>query len=216
MRANKRRAGSGRFPRLSLFFAWCLFLVLVAVSAGCRSVAPTVKIGLVAPFEGRNRAIGYDAIYAARLALREANEPAGVGQFRVALVALDDRSDPQLAREAAASLAADPAVMLVVGHWLPETTGTAAEVYERAGLPLVVLGTPPLQASDPAELPASFREAYAAVTPFDETAGPYAGATYEAILMALRALEVAESEGAISRQDVATALDRLQYETDFD
>ena len=33
------------------------------ILSGCASVKPVVKIGLVAPFEGRARAVGYDAIY---------------------------------------------------------------------------------------------------------------------------------------------------------
>jgi ABC-type branched-subunit amino acid transport system substrate-binding protein len=171
-----------------------------------------VKVGLVAPFEGRDRDVGYDAIYAARLAIREAAAATAGNETRVLLVALDDGGDPQLAREAAASLATDPDVMVVVGHWLPETTAAAAGTYQQAGLPLISLGSEPLVASDPATLPASFREAYAAVTPFSEVAGPYAGATYDGITLALRALELSESEGSISRQSVATALDRLQYQ----
>ena len=37
------------------------------ILSGCASVKPVVKIGLVAPFEGRARAVGYDAIYACLL-----------------------------------------------------------------------------------------------------------------------------------------------------
>lgn len=48
-----------------------LLLALATLAAGCASVDPVVKIGLVAPFEGRHRAIGYDAIYSARLAVRD-------------------------------------------------------------------------------------------------------------------------------------------------
>lgn len=189
-----------------------LCFIFILILTGCRQVAPVVKVGLVAPFEGRERAIGYDAIYAARLAIREVNEVAGKGRVRVALVALDDGGDPRLARQAAAAVVTDPDIMIVLGHWLPETTAAAEEIYIRGGLPLIRLGAPPLTESDPGELPASFREAYAAVTPFDETAGSYAGATYDGLSLALHALEVAESEGAITRESVATALDRLQYD----
>ena len=55
---------------LSLILSIVLLLFLSACAA---STQPVVKIGLVAPFEGRYRQIGYEAIYAARLAqaLRE-------------------------------------------------------------------------------------------------------------------------------------------------
>jgi len=85
-----------------------------ALLAGCASVGPVVKIGLVAPFEGRDRAVGYDAIYAARLAVREVNARGGIDGTRVALVALDDRGDPTLATQTAAALVVDPGVVEVV------------------------------------------------------------------------------------------------------
>lgn len=186
-----------------------LALVLIA---GCAGVDPVVKIGLVGPFEGRHRVIGYDAIYSARLAVREINAAGGVGGHRVALVALDDGGDPELAAQAAASLALDPAVVAVVGHYLPETTAAAAPIYAEAGLPLIATGAPPFAESDPARLPARFRETYAGVTPFDETAGPFAGSTYDAFGLLWQALAVAEeSAGAITRSSVQEALPGLEY-----
>jgi ABC-type branched-subunit amino acid transport system substrate-binding protein len=188
-----------------------LALALMGV-ASCASVDPVVKIGLVGPFEGRHRAIGYDAIYSARLAVREINAAGGVGGYRVALVALDDRGDPELAAQAAASLALDPAVVAVVGHYLPETTAAALPVYERAGVPLIATGAPPFAQSDPERLPADFLEAYAGVTPFDETAGPFAGSTYDAFGLLWQALAKAEeSAGAITRSSVQEALPGIEY-----
>jgi ABC-type branched-subunit amino acid transport system substrate-binding protein len=192
---------------LTLFFLAALLL------AGCASVDPVIKIGLVGPFEGRYRDTGYDAIYGARLAVGEANAASGIGGYRVALVALDDRGDPELAAQAAASLALDPAVVAVAGHYLPETTAAAQPIYREAGLPLIVTGAPPFGASDPETLPAAFREAYAAVTPFDEVAGPYAGSTYDAFGLLWEALAAAkESEGNITRSSVQEALRGLQYD----
>ncbi len=189
-------------------------LGLVALlAAGCASVDPVIKIGLVGPFEGRYRDTGYDAIYSARLAVREANAAGGIGGYRVALVALDDRGDPELAAQAAASLVLDPAVVAVAGHYLPETTAAAQAIYLEGGLPFLITGAPPFGASDPEALPAAFREAYAAVTPFNEVAGPHAGATYDAFGLLWQALAVAkESEGSITRSSVQQALRGLQYD----
>lgn len=189
-----------------------LALLLLLLGGGCRALPRTVKVGLVAPFEGRWRDVGYDAIYAARLAVREVNEGGGIGAYRVELVALDDGGDPQLAAEAAAALAADPQVLVALGHWLPETTAAAAPVYAGASLALLPLGPAPLGEVDPALLPEDFREAYAEVSPFDEMAGRHAGATYDALRLALAALRVAESEDALSREAVITALQSLQYD----
>lgn len=193
--------------------AKAFFLVSVMLGAtGCRSVAPVVKVGLVAPFEGRNRPIGYDAIYSARLAVREINAAGGIGGQRVSLVALDDRGDPVLARQAAASLALDPAVVAVVGHYLPDTTAVTIDDYDHAGLVLVPMGTPPFFESDPSVLPPDFLEDYAAVTPFDEIAGPFAGSTYDAFGLLWQVLAQAEeTTGQITRASVQDAAGGLKY-----
>lgn len=179
--------------------------------AGCASVKPVVKIGLVAPFEGRDRAVGYDALYAARLAVREANARGGIGGYRVALVALDDRGDPQLAAQTAAALVVDTGVVAVVGHYLPATTAAAQDLYAKHGLPLLPAGAPPFAAHD-APLPDAFVAAYEAVTPFDETPGPYAGPTYDAFGLLWAALAQAEeTDGHITRASVQEALRGLEY-----
>jgi ABC-type branched-subunit amino acid transport system substrate-binding protein len=105
-------------------------------------VRPTVKIGLVAPFEGRYRYVGYDVFYAVRLALHEANEAGGVGArsprpYSVELVAYDDGGDGAMAVEQARKLAADPQVVAAIGHFREETTGAALSAYAEAGIPLV-------------------------------------------------------------------------------
>ncbi len=105
---------------------------------GCLAVTrPVVKIGLVAPFEGRYRAVGYEVIYAVRLAVREANTAGGVAGYSVELVALDDAGDPDMAAEQARKLAVDPQVVGVLGHWLEATTLAAAPKYADAGLPVL-------------------------------------------------------------------------------
>lgn len=122
------------------FLAPCLLylgLCLLFVSCAPLSVRPTVKIGLVAPFEGRYRYVGYDVIYAVRLALREANAAGGVAGYNVELVAYDDGADPAMAIEQAHKLAADPQVVAVVGHFREETTFAASNVYAEADIPLV-------------------------------------------------------------------------------
>lgn len=194
----------------SLITVYCL---LVTFLAGCASVEPVIKIGLVAPFEGYERELGYDAIYAARLAVREINEAGGIAGHRMALVALDDGGDEQLAVETAASLVVDPAVVAVIGHGLAETTFVAQPVYADANLPLLPLGNPPFSAYDPALLPAEFLTAYSAVTPFEETAGFYAAATYDAMQLLFQAMAAAKAEaGAIDRDSVTNALTALKYD----
>lgn len=187
--------------RLALLVATGLLL------AGCASVDPVVKVGLAAPFEGRHRTIGYDAIYSARLAVREINAAGGINGHRIALVALDDNGQPELAAQTAASLSVDPSVLAVVGHYLPETTAAGQQVYERDGLAHISVGEPPFGPRDPGQLSPEFREAYAAVSPFDEEAGPYAGSTYDAFQLLWRVLAEAE---AMDRPAVLQALRALE------
>lgn len=115
--------------------ACCVFLLTACHFPG--TVRTTVKIGLVAPFEGRYRYVGYDVIYAVKLALQEANAAGGVGGYSVELVAYDDGADAEMAVEQARKLAVDPAVVAAIGHFREETTLAALSVYAEAGISLV-------------------------------------------------------------------------------
>lgn len=122
---------------------WLAVLALMGlVSTACwpAPLPRVVKIGLVAPFEGRYRDVGYDAVYAARLAVRDLNADAS-DRWRFELVAYDDRADPVLARDVARNLITDPNVVAVIGHYRSETTAAAAPLYAEAGLPLITVGT---------------------------------------------------------------------------
>ncbi len=117
---------------------FCLLIPVLLSACAFPGTSPTFKLGLVAPFEGRYRPIGYDAIYAARLAVRQANAQGGAGGWRVELIALDDGGDPAAAVKQARMLALDPAVVGVIGHLRADTTQAASAVYAQEGLPLLV------------------------------------------------------------------------------
>src|SRR5437773_8430394 len=70
---------------LSRSAGWLLASALLLLPACVPVTRPIVKIGLVAPFEGRYRDVGYEVIYAVRLAVREANASGGVAGFAVEL-----------------------------------------------------------------------------------------------------------------------------------
>jgi branched-chain amino acid transport system substrate-binding protein len=100
-----------------------------------------VKIGLVAPFEGLGRPLGYDVLTAVKLALRERNQAGGVKGHMVELVALNDDQDPEMAAQRAREIALDPDVVGVIGHFGEQTTVAALPTYHEAGLVLVVPAT---------------------------------------------------------------------------
>ncbi len=187
------------------------FLIFFLLTA-CAGVDPVIKIGLVGPFEGADRAVGYDVIYSARLAVREMNAAGGIAGYRVSLVALDDSGDVGLARETAVSLTLDPSVVAVVGHWTPDTTNAALPVYAEAGLPFIAAGDGVFGTAVPAQYPAEFREAYESVTPFNESPGPYAAPAYDAFQLLREALETAGENGTLTREGVALALRGLEVE----
>lgn len=128
---------------VSRLLRWILALLTVWMSA-CSvpgATRPTVKIGLVAPFEGRYREVGYGLFAAVRLAMREDSAAGGVGvggrRYSVELVAYDDGADPEMARQQAGKLAVDHQVVVVIGHFREETTRAALPTYAAEGLPLI-------------------------------------------------------------------------------
>lgn len=135
-----------------------LCLLLLPLLAGCRmpgSTPPVVKLGLLAPFEGRDRAIGYHLLPATRLAVSEA----GALPFRVEWVVLDTHGDPVIAAQRAHEMALDPHLAAVIGP----TSGTAVAAVEpilrSAGIPLW-----PLVPAHVHALPESAEAAFRAAT----------------------------------------------------
>jgi ABC-type branched-subunit amino acid transport system substrate-binding protein len=133
--AGKQAGRSG--PATVALFAGLLVLLVACVP----STRPSVKIGLVGPFEGRYREIGEEVIYAVRLAVREANQSGGVAGYTVALAAFDDGGQAGLAAEQARKISVDPQVMGVMGNWLDSTTRAAAPLYAESGIALLAMGT---------------------------------------------------------------------------
>jgi branched-chain amino acid transport system substrate-binding protein len=132
-----------------------VLLLLLTACTFPGAIRPTVKIGLVAPFEGRYRYVGYDVIYAVRLALQEANDHGGVGGYGIELVAYDDGALPAMAVQQARKLDVDPDVVAALGHFRQRTTVAARDAYVESGIPLVAPTAldPELSATDSAVHP---------------------------------------------------------------
>ena len=116
-----------------------LVLLLGLLLAACVPVAlsrPVTKLGLVAPFEGTQRARGYEALYAAKLALREQNAAGGASGWQVELVALDQDDQPELLVRQFHALEADPDVTYVIGLAAAPETGPLRQQFAAVGLPV--------------------------------------------------------------------------------
>ena len=109
----------------------CVLIVVVGCTVLDYAQSPA-KIGLLAPFEGRYREVGYDALYAARLALADA------GVDHIELLAVDDGGTVTTATARARALADDPQVkaVIVLGYDAAHTDTLAA----LADLPVVIAG----------------------------------------------------------------------------
>ena len=160
---------------------FCVGLWAAASLAGCLpGTLPVIKVALVAPFEGAHRQIAYEAIAAARMAVRELNAAGISGGCAVELLALDDSGDPLRAVEQAEKVLLDPQVVAVIGHWLPATTAAAAPIYSRGGLQLLSTEQPDTSPPD-AGFTQRFAEANAGTAP-----GKFAVRAYAAMLLAAR------------------------------
>ncbi len=125
--------------------------MILSLMVGCalpRGTKPVVKIGLVAPFEGRYRALGYEVLYAVRLAVRERDAAGGIAGYMVELVALNDDDDPESSAQRAEELAIDPDVVGVVGPFSTAAISAAAPRYHAAGLAMITPATCPPATAD--------------------------------------------------------------------
>jgi hypothetical protein len=141
--------------------------LLLAACCPPGSVKTTVKIGLSAPFESRYRDLGYEVLYAVRLAVRQRNEAGGVAdRYLVEMVALNDLNAAESAIEQARKMGVDDDVLAVLGGWSPQTRAAAGPIYEQLGLAFVAPPADWSAAGFPASGPVvpSFAAAYEALS----------------------------------------------------
>jgi hypothetical protein len=133
-----RRPGK-RATRLVLVFAPLCVITLLLASCRSQSDSPDViKIGVLAPFEGVGRRLGYAILPAMKSELASANRKHSLGPYRVSLVALNDDLSPLEAAAQARALVQDPDVRAVIGLWSDDTAQSAAPILAEAGVPVLL------------------------------------------------------------------------------
>jgi hypothetical protein len=101
---------------------------MAAALAGCTDVRPTIKIGVLAPFEGLHRRSGYAALDAVRAAIEDFPFAAA----GILPLALDDGAQPAQAARSAQKMLVDPRVRAVVGPLTPELSAAVAPISASA------------------------------------------------------------------------------------
>ena len=142
----ERKAGPFAICYLLCFAAICYLLSACALPG---DAAPVVKIGVIAPFEGAGRPLGYAVLPAIKAAVAEVNASGALGRYQVMVVAFNDDLHGSTAAAQAQALALDPEVVGVLGPWSAETAAAAAPILAGAGLP--VLTTADTSISPPGE-----------------------------------------------------------------
>lgn len=111
-----------------------IFLLACVIISGCGVVqsSPTIKkIALLAPFEGRYRDIGYNALYAVRLAMTDR------GTENIHLLAVDDGGSIESALDRIHALNIDPDVKFIIA--LGEFA-SHPDVQQANDKPMIVIG----------------------------------------------------------------------------
>ncbi len=110
-----------------------LLLLLAIALTGCGALNSELpgKIALLAPFEGQYRAIGYNALYAARLAFGDAKP------HDVQLLAVDDGGTRASAVARVKALNLDPAVLAIIALGPVATDPSAQKANDK---PLILIG----------------------------------------------------------------------------
>lgn len=130
-----------RLPRW-LPLATTAILIVVAVvffrlSREPRAIGDSYHIAFVGPLSGPDALDGQEQLWAIQMALDDANAEGGIDDIPVTVHAFDDRDDPEVAKQLAADIVADPRVLLVIGHKTSEASLAAAPIYREAGLPAI-------------------------------------------------------------------------------
>ncbi|MGQ9667600.1 MAG: ABC transporter substrate-binding protein [Anaerolineae bacterium] len=133
-------SNNSRRPRGIPLLLTMVLLLAGLLAAGCRSATATqaVKIGLIAPFEGAQRELGYAVLAAVQMAIRERNAVGGIAGRPIELVALNDEMDPGMSALQMEKLALDPAVVGVIGPWSPAAVRAVLPVAGGRNLPVVL------------------------------------------------------------------------------
>ena len=141
-RPRLSRATATGAPRLRWRRVLAVALLATLAVAGyflVRSLQPPEQwyLAVAGPLSGPDSQFGIEMANAAELAITRVNAMGGIEGRQVALLRYDDQGDPDVARQRAAEITADPRPLLVLGHRTSAPSIAAGEVYRDAGMPAI-------------------------------------------------------------------------------
>lgn len=118
-----------------------LFLVAL-LSSGCsngkeQTTPQEIVIASANPMSGNSSDFGDMKVKAIQLAFDEVNHTGGIDGKKLTLQIGDDESSPKEAYKLAVTLATDPKIVAVIGHFNSASTLAARNVYNGAGIPVI-------------------------------------------------------------------------------
>jgi len=129
-----------RFGRIVALASLILVVLLVSGCAslgGKKAAQGPIKIGMMTVLTGPAASVGSEQRNWAKLAVDEFNKAGGVGGVQVELVDGDTEFDPAKSVLVGDRLAADSAVVGIVGPESSQNCAAVADAFEKAGLPYV-------------------------------------------------------------------------------
>ena len=111
---------------------------VAAASPSFPSIAPSITIGVCAPFSGSARRIGQRLADGIQGAITQTNELAGTFSRTYALRTFDDQNNVANALLQASFATGDSTIIAMIGHVSSDCTLNAITDYGQAGMPLVV------------------------------------------------------------------------------
>ena len=108
-----------------------------ATGSTVESGAKVVTIGVISPQEAGLTDFGRGILHSVELAVQQANAANAVPGWTIKVVALDDSSDPEKGKTAAATMIADETVVGIVGPYNSGVSAAMLPSLSEAGLALV-------------------------------------------------------------------------------
>jgi branched-chain amino acid transport system substrate-binding protein len=105
-----------------------------AAGSSCDTRKGALVIGMVAPLSGGVSAVGLGMRNSADLAIRQANGKCAVPGYQLVFQPEDDQAIPQVAAQAATTLASDPHVVAVLGTANSSTAQSVAPILARENI----------------------------------------------------------------------------------